>query len=216
QTRRQRAWRRAHHQACAGAPACPDQPIEGAARRGPPARCNHACESRSGADPAQQSSRTSTRTTQGRVRTGIIQSRKPSRLAAVEPRPSMSCLSLRRGCPAQAGQSATQPRDSPLFLLEAEPGELLLEARKPAAAVDQLLLAAGPGRVRLGVDVEAQRVARLAPGRAGGELGAIGHDDLDGVVLGMGVGLHGQFSRYLPRSSLELLKVAALYITPPA
>src|SRR5262249_61730550 len=55
------------------------------------------------------------------------------------------------------------------LLLEAEAGELLLEAREPAAAVDQLLGAAGPGRVRLGVDVEVQRIARLAPGRAGGE-----------------------------------------------
>ena len=39
--------------------------------------------------------------------------------------------------------------------------EFLLEARHPAATVEHLLLAAGPGRMRLRVDVEMQRVARL-------------------------------------------------------
>src|SRR5262245_17507254 len=47
-----------------------------------------------------------------------------------------------------------------------ETRKLLLEARQPAAAVDELLLAAGPGGMRLRVDVELQIVARLAPGRA--------------------------------------------------
>src|SRR5262249_53154480 len=135
---------------------------------------------------------------------------------ATQPRHRRPALSLRRGCPAHGRATNNAAAGHPLFLLEAEPSELLLETRKPAAAVDQLLLTAGPGRVGLGVDVEAQRVTRLAAGRAGGELGTIGHDDLDGVVLGMGVGLHGQLSRRWPRSSLELLKVAALYITPPA
>src|SRR5262245_60868406 len=77
-----------------------------------------------------------------------------------------------------------------LFLLE-EARELLLETRQPAAAVEQLLLAAGPGRVRLRVDVEMQRVARFAPGGTGRVLGPIGHDDLDGVVFGVNIGLHG-------------------------
>ena len=71
-----------------------------------------------------------------------------------------------------------------------EPRELLLEPRHAAAAVDQMLLAAGPGRVRLRIDIEMQRIARLAPGRARGELGTVGHEDLDGVVVGVGVGLH--------------------------
>src|SRR5712672_1229315 len=62
-------------------------------------------------------------------------------------------------------------------------GELLLEARHAAAAIDQMLLAAGPGRVRLRVDVEMHDIAILAPGRAGGEFAAVGHDDLDGVVV---------------------------------
>ena len=65
-----------------------------------------------------------------------------------------------------------------LFLQEAR--EFLLESRQSAAAVDQMLLAAGPGRVRLRIDVEMQRIARLAPGRARGEFGAVGHDHLDG------------------------------------
>src|SRR5947207_128497 len=66
-------------------------------------------------------------------------------------------------------------------LLPPQPAELLLEARQAPAAVEQMLLAAGPGRMRFRVDVEAQRVARLAPGGAGGEFGPVSHDDLDGV-----------------------------------
>src|SRR5215510_3393256 len=93
--------------------------------------------------------------------------------------------------PACGGPIQIWPSGSRLFLLEAEAGELLLEARDPPGAIHDLLLAAGPGRMRLRIDVEAQRVALLAPGGAGGELGSVGHDDLDGVVVGMGIGLHG-------------------------
>jgi hypothetical protein len=49
---------------------------------------------------------------------------------------------------------------SPSILLE-EARELLLEPRHAAAAIEQLLGAADPGRVRLGVDIEVQLVARL-------------------------------------------------------
>src|SRR5262245_26297405 len=73
------------------------------------------------------------------------------------------------------------------LLLEAETGELLLEAGQTAAAIEQLLLAAGPGRMRLGVDIEVQHIALFAPGGARGELGAVGHFDRDGVIVGMGV-----------------------------
>ena len=66
-----------------------------------------------------------------------------------------------------------------------------LETRQPAAAVEELLLTAGPRRMRFRIDVEVQRIARLAPGRAGGEFGAVGHHDLDCVVIGMGIGFHG-------------------------
>ena len=40
------------------------------------------------------------------------------------------------------------------------------------------------------VDVEVQRVAFLAPGRAGLVLGAVGHLDRDQVIIGVGAGLH--------------------------
>ena len=88
-----------------------------------------------------------------------------------------------------------------------KPAELLLEAREAAAAVEQMLLAAGPGRVRLRVDVELQLVARLAPGGAGGELGSVGHDDLDGVIVGMDVGFHAWFPAPLRRYLLEKLRL---------
>src|SRR6476661_4798925 len=46
--------------------------------------------------------------------------------------------------------------------------------------------------MRLRVDVELKGIALLAPGGAGVEFGAVGHDDLDAVIVGMNVGLHGQ------------------------
>src|SRR3984893_15528809 len=97
-----------------------------------------------------------------------------------------------------------RPGAADLGLEEAR--ELLVEARQAAAAVEQVLLAAGPGRVRFRVDVEMQRIARLAPGGPGGELGAVGHDHFDGVVVGMSVGFHGA------GSGLSVLRnLAALY-----
>src|ERR1700741_3775904 len=48
--------------------------------------------------------------------------------------------------------------------------------------------------MRLRVDVEVQRVAFLAPGAAGGEFGAVGHQDLDGVVVRMQVCFHRRSS----------------------
>src|SRR5712691_9595276 len=95
-----------------------------------------------------------------------------------------------------------------LSLLEAEASELLLEAGDPPGAIHDLLLAAGPRRVRLRVDVETQRVTLLAPGGAGGELGAVRHDDLDGVVFGMSVGLHGESSRPGPLHKLAKSELA--------
>jgi hypothetical protein len=71
-------------------------------------------------------------------------------------------------------------------------GELLLEARDAAAAIEDLLLTAGPGRVRLGVDVEVQRVAFLALGRAGQEFGPVGHDDLNRMIIRVNFGFHGK------------------------
>src|SRR5882757_5182775 len=86
-------------------------------------------------------------------------------------------------------------------LLLAEAAEFLLEARQTPAAIEQMLLAAGPGRVRLRVDVETQRVARLAPGGARGELGSVGHDDLDGVIVGVKIGFHRGFPAGRMRSA---------------
>ena len=58
------------------------------------------------------------------------------------------------------------------------------------SAMAELLAAAGPGRMRLRVDIQMHCIARLAPGRARGELSAIGHHNLDGVIFRMRVGLH--------------------------
>src|SRR5208283_5921041 len=86
---------------------------------------------------------------------------------------------------------AAQPRVL-LLAADAEIGETAVEARQATAAVDQLLRAASPGRVGVRVDVEVQGGALLAIGRAGHELDAIGHDDLDHMIVGVNVGLHRQ------------------------
>src|SRR5262245_43875495 len=80
------------------------------------------------------------------------------------------------------------------LLLEPDADQLLLEPREPPAAIHQLLLTAGPSRMRLRVDIEVHGVAFLAPGAAGGEFGAVGHHHLDGVIVRMQVGFHGSSS----------------------
>src|SRR6478672_8139062 len=80
-----------------------------------------------------------------------------------------------------------------LLLTEREPAEALVEARDLAAGVEQLLVAAGPCRMHLRVDVEVHGVAFLAPGRADLELGAVGHLDVDHVIIGVDTGLHVSF-----------------------
>ena len=76
-----------------------------------------------------------------------------------------------------------------LFLLFGlqEAGEFLLEAGHAAAAIEDLLLAPGPGRVRFRVNVEVQDITFLAPRGARGELAAVRHHDLDGVIAGMDI-----------------------------
>src|SRR3546814_15228285 len=81
------------------------------------------------------------------------------------------------------------PRDRMGRRSELQAAEALVEARHLAAAVDDAVLA-GPRRVRLRVNLETDHRALLAVGRASGVLAAIGHDDLDLVVIGMDVGLH--------------------------
>src|SRR5262249_36656891 len=72
----------------------------------------------------------------------------------------------------------------PSLVLDFEALEPLLELGELAAAVDQTMHA-GPGWVRLRIDVEPQGVARLAPGRARLEAGSVRHDHGDLVVIGM-------------------------------
>src|SRR5580692_4962432 len=73
---------------------------------------------------------------------------------------------------------------------EADGAEAGVEARQAAAAIQQLLRTAGPGRMGVGIDVEVQRRPFGPVGRAREEFLAIGHDDLDHVVMGVDVGLH--------------------------
>src|SRR3546814_13389590 len=65
--------------------------------------------------------------------------------------------------------------------LEGQPAATLVELRDLAALVEQTSLAAGPGRMRGGVDFERHHVALAAPGRARLIFGAIGHLDRDHV-----------------------------------
>src|SRR5262245_4548001 len=110
--------------------------------------------------------------------------------------------------PARAG-FLTDKRVRAL-LLEPDAGKLLLEPREPPAAIHQLLLTAGPSRMRLRVNIEVHGVAFLAPGAAGGEFGAVGHHHLDGVIVRMQVGFHGSILRGLRARGVKSRKVAAL------
>src|SRR5271166_887102 len=76
------------------------------------------------------------------------------------------------------------------LLLDAEACELLVELRDLTAGVHQALHA-GPGRMGLRIDIQAQRVAFLAHAGTGLELRPIGHDDVDLVVLRVDARLHG-------------------------
>src|SRR3546814_9713253 len=55
---------------------------------------------------------------------------------------------------------------------------------------DLTLIAAGPGRMRGGINIQCHRVAFLAPGGASLERRAIGHLDRDEVIIGMRVLFH--------------------------
>src|SRR5262245_27541320 len=91
-----------------------------------------------------------------------------------------------------------------------EAGKLLLKARQPSAAVDQVLLAAGPGGMRLRIEVDVQGNDCLAPGRASLKLGAVSHHDLDGVIIGVNVGFHGNVPAPVLRRPAAM-RFAALY-----
>src|SRR6516225_8118950 len=90
-------------------------------------------------------------------------------------------VSLRRG----SRGSLSQPSG-----LDAEALKALVEASELAAAVDQTLLPSGPRRMRFWVDVEAQRVARLAVGRTCLVRATVGHHDRDLVIVRVNAFFH--------------------------
>ena len=71
-------------------------------------------------------------------------------------------------------------------------GKALVEARQAAATVDQLLLAAGPGRMGGGIDVEGEFVALRTPGRTGLLGRAVIERHFDKVVAGVNTLFHGR------------------------
>src|ERR1700760_934258 len=91
--------------------------------------------------------------------------------------------------PPKPGAFCCRISESSLFLEEAR--KLLLEARDAAAAVHDLLGAAGPGRMRLRIDVEVQLVALLAPGGTGRILAAVGHHDRNCMIIRVNFLFHG-------------------------
>src|SRR5262245_42727445 len=98
--------------------------------------------------------------------------------------------SLRKGRSRSRAVSRIGTTRRASLLAERQSAEALVEARHLAARVEHARIAARPGRMDLGIDVELQRVAFLAPGGARLEHGAVGHLHLDHVVIGMDVGLH--------------------------
>src|SRR5947207_1040771 len=52
--------------------------------------------------------------------------------------------------------------------------------------------AADPGRVRLGIDIEIELVAFLAPGGTRPVFGAIGHHDRNHMIIRVNIGFHGR------------------------
>ena len=92
------------------------------------------------------------------------------------------------------GLQSRSRADHALFLGKGETTEALVEARDLAAGVEQSAAAAGPCRVRGRVDLERQRVAFLAPRRAGLVGRAVGHLDGDEVIVGVSPGFHDCFS----------------------
>src|SRR4030095_78703 len=67
--------------------------------------------------------------------------------------------------------------------LDAEILHPLVETGKLAAGVEQPMLPTGPGRMRLWINVEPQRVARFAVGRTRLIGTAIGHHHRDLVIM---------------------------------
>lgn len=72
-----------------------------------------------------------------------------------------------------------------LLTAERQATETGVEAGDASTAVQQLLLTAGPSRVRAGIDVEIQYIAFFPIGGTGLEVGAVRHHNFDEVIIGM-------------------------------
>ena len=81
------------------------------------------------------------------------------------------------------------PAAAAYFLMPSPANFLLNLATWPPVSI--IRLHAGPGRVRLRIDVQAQRVAWLAHAGPGLELCPVGHDDVNLVGMGVYARLHG-------------------------
>src|SRR5262249_6365705 len=91
-------------------------------------------------------------------------------------------LHQNKNAPGHSGAFSCPAVCAALILLE-EARKLLLEPRNAAAAIHDLLGAAGPGRMRFRVDVEAELVAGLAPGRPRLGLGPVVHHDRNHMII---------------------------------
>src|SRR3546814_10761615 len=111
----------------------------------------------------------------------------------------------RKGLPKQPLPVRSAVR---LLALQRKAAEALVEAGDLTALIQQAAVTAGPCRVNLGIDVELHRVAFLAPGGAGFEHGAVGHLHLDGVIIGMNVGLHGARSEEHTSELQSLMRIS--------
>ena len=111
-----------------------------------------------------------------------------------------------------ARSPAVEPRSAPktaraYFLPRVSPPKRLLKRATWPPVSSSLRLPPVHAGCDLRIDVEVQRVAFLAPGRTGLELGAVGHFDVDHVIIGVGIGLHLDFpwlSRWFPTSGDKL------------
>src|SRR3546814_14501520 len=70
-------------------------------------------------------------------------------------------------------------------------------------SIQQTLIAAGPGRMRGGINIQCHRVAFLAPGGASLERRAIGHLDRDEVIIGMRVLFHSSEERTVGKACVS-------------
>jgi hypothetical protein len=85
-----------------------------------------------------------------------------------------------------------------LVITDIETGEAFFELRELTAAVEQTMNTS-PSRMAFRIDVKLQNVARIAPGRFGGEAAAVRHLNGDFMVIGMDVFFHRLSLRNLKR-----------------